>query len=134
DPTLDPKAANLRYHDAAAAGYDAKWSISFDDRCIDYVRERAARMLPGRRYGRVLEVGAGTGFFLLNLWQAGFVGEAHACDISPGMLAVCAENARRLGCHVELRTGDAERLPYGEGEFDLVVGHAFLHHLRDPAC
>src|SRR5947199_7980478 len=95
---FDPKAANLLYHDAAAAGYDAKWSISFDDRCIDYVRERAERMLPGRRYGRVLEVGAGTGFFLLNLWQAGFVGEAHACDISPGMLAACRANADRLGC------------------------------------
>src|SRR6266542_4180587 len=51
-PTMDAKTANLRYHDAAAAEYDAKWSISFDERCIDYVRERAERMLPGRRYGR----------------------------------------------------------------------------------
>ncbi|HEX9377734.1 MAG TPA: class I SAM-dependent methyltransferase [Actinomycetota bacterium] len=133
-PAPDPKRANLRYHDAAACGYDAKWSISFDQRCIDYVRERAERMLPDRRYGRVLEVGAGTGFFLLNLWQAGFVEEAHACDISPGMLAACGENARRLGIALRSAAGDAESLPYGDGEFDLVVGHAFLHHLPDPAA
>lgn len=132
---LDPKTANIRYHDAAARTYDGKWSISFDRRSIDYVRDRALRMLPATRYGRVLEVGCGTGFFLLNLWQAGFVKEPHGCDISPGMLAMCAENARRLGCDVRLQTGDAEALPYEDRSFDLVVGHAFLHHLpRPPAA
>jgi len=129
---LDPKRANLLYHDAAARTYDDKWAISFDDRCIRYVGDRAARMLPERRYERVLEIGCGTGFFILNLWQAGYVGRPFACDLSPGMLEVCAENARRIGCDIDLRTGDAERLPYAEGSFDLVVGHAFLHHLPDP--
>jgi ubiquinone/menaquinone biosynthesis C-methylase UbiE len=131
---LDPKTANLLYHDAAARSYDAKWAISFDERCISYVRRRAERMLPRRRYGRVLEVGCGTGFFILNLWQAGYIEEAHACDISPGMLAVCAQSARTVGCDVKLRTADAERLPYEDGSFDLVVGHAFLHHLPKPAA
>jgi ubiquinone/menaquinone biosynthesis C-methylase UbiE len=132
EATLDPKIANLLYHDAAARSYDAKWAISFDERCIRYVRERAEWMLPSRRYGQVLEVGTGTGFFILNLWQAGFVGEAHGCDISPGMLAICAESARSVGCDVSLRTADAERLPYDDASFDLVVGHAFLHHLPEP--
>jgi ubiquinone/menaquinone biosynthesis C-methylase UbiE len=129
---LDPKTANVLYHDAAARFYDAKWAIGFDERCIRYVRERAERMLPATKYGRVLDVGSGTGFFILNLWLAGFVGEPHACDISPGMLAVCAESARRVGCDISLRTGDAERLPYDDATFDLVVGHAALHHLPEP--
>lgn len=129
---LDPKRANLLYHDAIARTYEDKWSIAFDRRCIRYVRERAERMLPSRRYQRVLELGAGTGFFLLNLWQAGYVGQAHATDLSPGMLAVCAENARRIGCDLRLRTADAEALPYPDGAFDLVVGHAILHHLPRP--
>jgi ubiquinone/menaquinone biosynthesis C-methylase UbiE len=129
---LDPKTANVLYHDAAARSYDAKWAIAFDERCVQYVRERAERMLPGNRYGRVLDVGSGTGFFILNLWLAGFVGEAHACDISPGMLATCAESARAIGCDISLRTGDAEALPYEDGAFDLIIGHAFLHHLPEP--
>ncbi len=129
---IDPKTANVLYHDAAARSYDAKWSISFDERCIDYVRDRAERMLPRPRYGDVLEVGAGTGFFLLNLWQAGFVERAHATDISPGMVAAVLENARRLGCDLQARPADAEGLPYPDASFDLVVGHAFLHHLPDP--
>ncbi|MCA1727775.1 MAG: class I SAM-dependent methyltransferase, partial [Actinobacteria bacterium] len=129
---LDPKTANVLYHDAAARSYDEKWGISFDERCIGYVRDRAARMLPLPSYGRVLEAGAGTGFFILNLWQAGIVREPHATDISPGMVAACMENGRRLGCDVRGQTADAENLPYPDGSFDLVVGHAFLHHLPDP--
>jgi ubiquinone/menaquinone biosynthesis C-methylase UbiE len=129
---VDPKRANLLYHDAAAPTYDRKWAISFDRRSIRYVADRARWMLPRPRYRRVLEVGCGTGFFLLNMWQAGLVEEAHACDISPGMLAACAENARRIGCDIRLRTADAESLPYADGSFDLVVGHAFLHHIPEP--
>jgi ubiquinone/menaquinone biosynthesis C-methylase UbiE len=129
---IDPKTANILYHDAAARSYDAKWAIAFDERCIRYVRERAERMLPTRSYHRALDVGCGTGFFILNLWLAGFVREPHACDISPGMLAACAESARTVGCDLSLRTADAERLPYDDESFDLVVGHAFLHHLPEP--
>jgi len=128
---LDPKTANVIYHDAAARSYDAKWAISFDERCVRYVRQRADRMLAARRYERVLELGSGTGFFLLNLWLAGFVGEAHATDISPGMLAACVESARMLGADIRARTADAGELPYPDGAFDLVVGHAFLHHVPD---
>ncbi|MGH2710526.1 MAG: class I SAM-dependent methyltransferase [Actinomycetota bacterium] len=129
---LDPKVANERYHDAAAASYDAKWSIAFDPPSQKYVRDRAERMLPSRRYERVLEVGAGTGFFLLNMWQTGFVEEPHATDISEGMLEVCRANAEMLGATVGTRAGDAERLPYEDDSFDLVIGHAFLHHIPDP--
>lgn len=132
EEAFDPKRANLVYHDAAARRYDAKWAIAFDERCVRYVGDRARRMLPQRRYERVLEVGCGTGFFILNLWQAGFVGRAHACDLSPGMLAACADSARAIGCDVGLRTADAEALPYEDESFDLVVGHAVLHHLPDP--
>jgi ubiquinone/menaquinone biosynthesis C-methylase UbiE len=132
DHRPDPKTANILYHDAAARAYDSKWAISFDDRCTSYVRDRAERMLPRRRYGSVLDVGCGTGFFLLNLWRAGFVGEAHACDLSPGMIAVCAESARAMGCDARLQTGDIESLPYAGETFDLVVGHAVLHHVPDP--
>jgi ubiquinone/menaquinone biosynthesis C-methylase UbiE len=130
--TLDPKAANIQYHDAAARSYDAKWAITFDERCIRHVRARAGWMLPDSRYERVLDVGAGTGFFIINLWLAGFVGEAHACDISAGMLAACAESARTVGCDISVQTADVERLPHDDGTFDLVIGHAILHHLPHP--
>jgi len=129
----DPKLANVLYHDWEAGSYDEKWSISFDERCIDYARDRF-EYIAGRAgwpYGNVLEVGCGTGFFLLNLKLAGVVEHGHVTDLSPGMVEVAQRNASRLGFEVEGRVADAERIPYDDGTFDLVVGHAVLHHIPD---
>ena len=129
----DPKLANVVYHDWESGTYDEKWSISYDDRCIAYARDRFAAIAgtAGWPYRRALEVGAGTGFFLLNLKQAGVVGEGHVTDISPGMVEAARRNARVLGYEVEGRVADAESLPYEDDTFDLVVGHAVLHHIPD---
>jgi SAM-dependent methyltransferase len=54
-----------------------------------------------------------------------------ATDISPGMLAELRSTAGNLGLEVRTETTDAERLPFGNEEFDLVFGHAVLHHLPD---
>ena len=40
----DPKLANILYHDWEAGTYDEKWSISFDQRCIDYAVDRFAHV------------------------------------------------------------------------------------------
>ncbi len=129
----DPKLANVLYHDWEAGTYDEKWSISFDDRCIDYARERFAHVAgrAGWPYGRALELGCGTGFFLLNLKLGGVLTEGHVTDLSPGMVEVAQRNARSLGFEVEGRVADAERLPYEDNSFDLVIGHAVLHHIPD---
>lgn len=129
----DTKLAQVLYHDWEADSYDEKWSISFDRRCIDYARDRfvAIAGTDGWPYRKALEIGAGTGFFSLNLRQAGVLDEVHVTDISPGMVEAAKRNAERLGFTIEGRTADAERLPYEDGTFDIVVGHAVIHHLPD---
>jgi ubiquinone/menaquinone biosynthesis C-methylase UbiE len=129
----DTKLAQVLYHDWEATTYDEKWSISFDERCISYARDRFAAVAgtDGWPYGRALEIGAGTGFFSLNLRQAGVLSQVAVSDLSPGMVAAAQANARRLGFEVEGRVGDAEHLPYESESFDIVVGHAVLHHLPD---
>ena len=129
----DPKLANILYHDWEAQTYDDKWSISFDERCIDYARDRFVHVAgeTGWPYGDALELGCGTGFFLLNLMQAGVAERGHVTDLSPGMVEVALQNAQGLGLDVEGRVADAERLPYDDDSMDLVVGHAVLHHIPD---
>jgi ubiquinone/menaquinone biosynthesis C-methylase UbiE len=124
---------NRRYHDVAAAEYDQKWGVQFGAVGIDQVRGKLRKLLgpaPGP-FERALEIGAGTGYFSLNLLQAGVVRSATCTDISPGMLAVLRANAVALGLEVGTVDCDAAALPFDDDAFDLVLGHAVLHHLPD---
>jgi SAM-dependent methyltransferase len=128
---------NTRYHDVAAASYDSKWGIDFGEvgqaQVVGKLRKALGPAHPAleRGFERSLEVGAGTGYFSLNLMRAGIVREATCTDISPGMVRALGANAERLGLAVKTARADAESLPFAERSFDLVLGHAVLHHLPD---
>jgi SAM-dependent methyltransferase len=47
------------------------------------------------------------------------------------MLATLEANAERLGLSVKTMATDAETLPFPDESFDLVFGHAVLHHIPD---
>src|SRR5438094_10169770 len=128
------REVNTRYHDVAASSYDSKWGIDFGEvgqaQVLGKLRKLVGSELD-RGYERSLEIGAGTGYFSLNLLQAGVVGQATCTDISPGMVSALSANARRLGLDVKTARADAESLPFAAESFDLVLGHAILHHLPD---
>jgi ubiquinone/menaquinone biosynthesis C-methylase UbiE len=137
-PTATPehiKDVNTRYHDAAAHEYDAKWGIDFGGIGQDQVRAKLVKALGGGEAGRfddALEIGSGTGYFSLNLMQQGLIGRLTATDISPGMLAHLASTAAGLGLEdVTTVVTEAETLPFDDESFDLVLGHAVLHHIPD---
>jgi len=125
--------ANVRYHDLAAGHYDSKWGINYDEVGQAQVIGKLRKALghEPRRYARALEIGAGTGYFSLNLLCAGVVGQAVATDISPGMLDKLRRSAEELALPVETAACEAAELPFEDGSFDLVFGHAVLHHLPD---
>jgi SAM-dependent methyltransferase len=131
------RAANVRYHDLAAEHYDSKWGINYGEVGQAQVLGKLRKALgPGGlpasgAFDRGLEIGAGTGYFTLNLLRAGMLREAVATDISPGMLRSLSESAKELGLTVETAVCEASALPFDDGTFDLVFGHAVLHHLPD---
>jgi ubiquinone/menaquinone biosynthesis C-methylase UbiE len=137
-PTATPehiKDVNTRYHDAAAEEYDAKWGIDFGDTGQQQVRLKLVKALgglDGRSFGDALEIGSGTGYFSLNLVQLGVIDRLTATDISPGMLARLSATAEDLGLSgVSTVATEAEELPFEDESFDLVFGHAVLHHIPD---
>ncbi len=124
---------NRRYHDVAALEYDSKWGVDFGPVGRAQVLGKVQKLL-GRDpepFARSLEIGAGTGYFTLNLMQEGVIAAGVCTDVSPGMLDALRANAERLGLAVETVACDAAALPFEDASFDLVLGHAVLHHLPE---
>ena len=130
DEILD---VNVRYHDLASESYDSKWGIDFGEKGAAQVLGKMRKALgqPLRPMGTGLEIGAGTGYFSLNLLRQGILSEATCTDVSPGMLEALSASAERLHLDVETVVCDAESLPFPSGSFDVVFGHAVLHHIPD---
>ncbi|BBH71764.1 ubiquinone/menaquinone biosynthesis methyltransferase [Actinoplanes sp. OR16] len=79
-----------------------------------------------RATGRILDVGVGTG---RNLPHYPIEASVTGIDLSPAMLAVARQRATRP---VELREGDATRLPFADASFDTVVCALALCAIPDP--
>jgi ubiquinone/menaquinone biosynthesis C-methylase UbiE len=98
----------------------------YDGRWAPFARKLADRY--GLRAGaRVLDVGCGKAFLLYELQQAVPGLEVAGLDISAYALAHAKEEIRPY-----LTLGDASRLPYSDGSFDLVISLATLHNLPLP--
>jgi ubiquinone/menaquinone biosynthesis C-methylase UbiE len=130
----DIKDFNIAYHDAAAAEYDAKWGIDYGELGQSQVAMKTDKVLgKNTHFPRALEIGSGTGYLSLNMMQNGVIGEVVCTDISEGMLDIVKASAERLGLadRVETVHTEAEGLPFADESFDLVFGHAIIHHLPD---
>jgi ubiquinone/menaquinone biosynthesis C-methylase UbiE len=123
---MEPPHPVIEEYARLAPIYDAKWSFYIEAT----IRETVAR-LGLRPADRLLDVGCGTGALLQHLAQQHPATQLSGVDPVPEMLA----NARRrLPPDVELREGWAERLPFADQEFDVVVSCNVLHYVREPVA
>jgi SAM-dependent methyltransferase len=75
---------------------------------------------------RVLDVATGPGYVAAAAAVRG--AEAVGVDIAAAMVDL----ARRLSPEIEFRQADAERLPFGAGSFDAVLGNFLILHVGRP--
>jgi demethylmenaquinone methyltransferase/2-methoxy-6-polyprenyl-1,4-benzoquinol methylase len=116
-----------RYDLAGAAlsfGQDPRW------------RRTMVRQVAARPSDRVLDVATGTGMVaaaLVRRYGCSVVG----LDQSPEMLAGAQaklEADPRLASRIELMRGEAESLPFGDGEFDHLTFTYLLRYVEDPGA
>ncbi len=131
---IDLRKANEIFHDCESRVYDSKWGILYDSENATRVKQKFEKLLGGPfpHVQKLLEVGCGTGYVGLNLClNDGLIDEFYACDISQGMVDACVKNAKELGLNVCAKRSELENLDYPDSEFDMVIGHAILHHIPD---
>ncbi|MEV6975129.1 methyltransferase domain-containing protein [Kitasatospora sp. NPDC093806] len=89
------------------------------------------RLRPGQA---VLDIGCGPGTITAELAElVGPGGRVVAADTSAEVLAAAARHAAGRGlANVVFEVADVHRLPYADGEFDVVHAHQVLQHVTDP--
>ena len=89
-----------------------------------------AALAQGEARARVLDLGCGGGHVAYAV--APHVAEVVACDLSADMLAVVAAAARERGlANLHTQQAPAERLPFADASFDIVLTRFSAHHWRD---
>ncbi len=84
----------------------------------------------GQPAARVLDLGCGAGH--VSFAVAPHVRDVVACDLSPEMLGMVEEAAKKRGlANIATEKGVAEHLPFPAASFDLVLSRYSAHHWRD---
>ena len=84
-----------------------------------------------QRSDSVLEVAAGTCICGRSL--APLVKNVICLDMTTSMLAVGKDKAEKQGlCNITFVQGDAEKLPFSDKSFDIVISRLALHHYFKP--
>jgi SAM-dependent methyltransferase len=102
-------------------------------------REQLLDMLPWRGDERVLDVGCGRGLLLVGAARRLTTGKAvgvdvwQSKDLSGNRPDAVLENARAEGVaeRVEVQDGDARKLPFPDGSFDVVVSSLAIHNIPE---
>lgn len=93
---------------------------------LDQIEAELRAMVPGR----VLDLGCGGGHVTYR--AAPLAREVVACDVTPDMLDAVRRTAVERGLdNVTVHTAPAERLPFEDGVFDVVVARYTTHHWHD---
>ena len=82
---------------------------------------------------RVLDVGSGAGTdSLVAAQMVGPAGRVVGIDMTPEMLAKARAGAAEMGAeHVTFLEGEAERLPFQDGSFDVIISNGVIDLIPD---
>jgi ubiquinone/menaquinone biosynthesis C-methylase UbiE len=94
---------------------------------IDTVREQLRSFVAPNRGDRAIDSGTGAGTLALALSR--LVREVVGVDIVPELLELARKGAPENVTFVE---GDATKLPFEAGSFDLACSRRTLHHIAHP--
>ena len=114
-------------------GYSEEFRQMLEQRSAE---THAAYLLPRLKRGdRVLDFGCGPGTISVGLAGAVDPGELHGVDMEQSQVELARAAAAAGGhSHATFHVGDATKLPFEDGYFDVAHCHAVLMHVPDTAA
>lgn len=131
----DPHRFINELDDAALARLVARLEGRARDDVFARLLDKYANQLAMPATTRILEVGCGTGAVLRAIARrADFGGQATGVDHCPTFIehARSFAETERLGDRLDFRVGDAHRLDFPTGTFDIVIAHTLISHVTAP--
>jgi ubiquinone/menaquinone biosynthesis C-methylase UbiE len=93
--------------------------------------ERLVRAINPRPNDRAVEIATGPGYVAMAL--AARCREVTGLDLTPAPIAIAQRTSRERNIlNVQFQVGDAENLPFGDGQFDIAVCRFAFHHFERP--
>ena len=119
---LEPNSAEA-YERYLVPAMMARWA----DQLLDVAAPAAG--------ARVLDVGCGTGIVARRAAASvGPGGHVAGVDLNEGMLAVARAASATVRPPIEWRQGDAAKLPFPDGSFDVALSQQMLQFASDPSA
>ena len=130
NPVKAPETRGRTIRHWALFYHAAGWLMSFGQ--LPAIRRQSLAVAELQLGERVLDVGCGPGSLTIPAARAvGKTGGVAGIDASPEMIEVAARKATKQGLDIDFRVVPVEALPFGDGEFDVVLSSLMLHHLPD---
>ena len=114
-PTVDP-IAHFRHLDQIKRTDVERFALHFCD-------------FPAWRGRRVLDIGCGPGWLTVQYARAGAL--VTAMDLTRRAVDITRVALDHHGLAARVERGNAEELPFADGQFDLVVASGVMHHTPD---
>src|SRR5437764_10666176 len=92
------------------------------------------RAFPFARGLRLLEVGCGRGVGLTELARRCRPSRLVGVDIAPDLIDIAKARLDHFGVSAELQVGDVRRLPFPDGDFDVVMDFGTCYHTYQPGA
>lgn len=138
EPEVMDEAGEVEAYSSAAA---QTYLSQIDNRCVDHALKLVANLRSASAAGSVLDVGTGPGQIALKLAARLPGWMVIGVDRSPNMIrqalaargAASAQELDNTAAQIEFLVADANRLPFADDSFNLVICNSVLHHFGDPA-
>jgi len=122
-----PSVVNKILDLSAAFGLYDWWA----NRNLGEVYDTLVELADLRRKEKILDVGCGTGMLSSRLAKVSDGIVIRGVDVGPRMITVAENRVRGHHLNVEYTVGTAVKLPYSDGQFDVVSSCLLFHLLQD---